>query len=345
MTDISRNWYDLSVNSNVLKQTYIDGFIDVSNNIVGRENIGIKNEKNEGDTRFGLGTLDPSATLHIMNDDATLKITNSFVTSATSNNTNLGKIEFATPTFNGSTVTGYQTVASIRSENLETEYDYDGSLIFSTNNSSGNLTDRMTIRSNGNIGIGTSNPTSKLSVNGDITITNGTLRAKGMVPIYGIITWSGTLNNNSPQDVNGYVYTGWKLCDGSNYTSEVYGGTVTTPDLRNRFIVSTGSSYSWKATGGADTVTLSTNQIASHNHSTNSTGGHSHSLWIGNGDDTNWDSTPHTRGAQWTDNRQWSVHRSTSAGYHNHGLSNTGGGGAHENRPPYYVIAYIMRIS
>lgn len=48
MTDISRNWYDLSVNSNILKQTYINGFIDVSNNIVGRENICIKNEKDLG---------------------------------------------------------------------------------------------------------------------------------------------------------------------------------------------------------------------------------------------------------------------------------------------------------
>ena len=51
MTDISRNWFDLSVNSNVLKQTYINGFIDVSNKIVGRENMWVNNEKDVGNTR------------------------------------------------------------------------------------------------------------------------------------------------------------------------------------------------------------------------------------------------------------------------------------------------------
>lgn len=345
MTDISRNWYDLSSQSNILTNTYIKGFIDVSSNIVGRENLYIKNEKDLGDTRLGLGTLDPSATVHIMSDDATLQITNSSVNSPTQNNTNLGKIEFATPTFNGSTITGYQTVASIRSENLENEYDYDGSLIFSTNNASGNLTDRMTIRSNGNIGIGTSNPTSKLHVNGDIMITNGVLRGRGMVPIFGIITWSGTLNNKSPQDVNGFVYTGWKLCDGSNYTSEIYGGTVSTPDLRDRFIISTGSSYSWKDTGGADTVTLTSDEMPSHSHSTSSTGNHKHKVLGSLGNDLNFDSTPHVRAHGYTHSRTWSANETTETGSHTHGLSSTGGDGAHENRPPYYVIAYIMRIS
>lgn len=345
MTDISRNWYDLSVNSNVLKQTYINGFIDVSNNIVGRKNMWIKNEKDEGDTRFGLGTLDPSATLHIVNDNATLQITNSSVTSATQDNTNLGKIEFGTPTFNGSTITGSQTVTSIRSENLENEYDYDGSLIFSTNNSSGNLTDRMTVRSNGTIGIGTSNPTSKLSVNGDITITNGVLRARGMVPIFGIIPWCGTISDNSPEDANGFVYTGWKLCDGSNYESDAYGGTVTTPDLRNRFIVSTGSSYTWKNTGGADSVAITIDEMPSHTHSMNNAGMHKHQVMVSLGNDTNFDTTPHTRGHGWTHSRKWSANSTTSAGSHDHTITYTGGSQAHENRPPYYVIAYIMRVN
>ena len=37
----------------------------------------------------------------------------------------------------------------------------------------------------------------------------------------------------------------------------------------------------------------------------------------------------------------------TSGGAHTHTLTvdNTGGGGAHENRPPYYALAYIMKLA
>lgn len=30
--------------------------------------------------------------------------------------------------------------------------------------------------------------------------------------------------------------------------------------------------------------------------------------------------------------------------YHLHDTEAAGGGGAHENRPPYYVLAYVMRV-
>ena len=67
------------------------------------------------------------------------------------------------------------------------------------------------------------------------------------------------------------IPSGWLLCNGENNT----------PDLRNRFIVGAGSSYSVGNTGGSGSVTLITEQIPSHTHEHNlsaaSGGAHSHS--------------------------------------------------------------------
>ena len=77
-----------------------------------------------------------------------------------------------------------------------------------------------------------------------------------------IAMWSGASNA---------IPTGWVLCDGDNNT----------PDLRNRFIVGAGSTYSVGNTGGSDTVTLNSSQLPRHTHSVNltaaSNGAHAHS--------------------------------------------------------------------
>ena len=68
------------------------------------------------------------------------------------------------------------------------------------------------------------------------------------------------------------IPSGWVLCDGNNNT----------PDLRNRFIVGAGNSYTVGDTGGSETVALSTSQMPSHTHTNGlsiaSGGGHTHSL-------------------------------------------------------------------
>ena len=141
-----------------------------------------------------------------------------------------------------------------------------------------------------------------------------------------IILWSGAANA---------IPTGFVLCDGNN----------STPDLRNRFVVGAGDSYSVNNTGGNSSVTLSESQLPSHNHSATSSvndPGHHHEYidqyvvinagyrpWPANNNDCqqrNIDTTNATTG----------ITVSTTIG-------NTGSGSAIENRPPYYALCYIMK--
>ena len=148
-----------------------------------------------------------------------------------------------------------------------------------------------------------------------------------LFPRGGIIMWSGSINN---------IPAGWALCDGSNGT----------PDLRDRFIVGAGGSYNVGSTGGANSVALNTNQIPSHNHGAgdlkaNSAGSHTHDYRTNSS--TSSASGIHSGYLSGSTTRQTS-----SGGAHTHTISgntsNTGGGQAHENRPPYYALCFIMKL-
>ena len=145
--------------------------------------------------------------------------------------------------------------------------------------------------------------------------------------------WSGASNA---------IPSGWYLCDGNNNT----------PDLRNRFIVGAGSSYEVGATGGSDTVTLTIDQIPSHGHaasglSCTSSGSHTHTVETGGSSGENGIRRVGTS----ANCENWKSFsnclRVTSSGSHTHSISgsisNTGGGHAHENRPPYYALCFIMK--
>ena len=156
-------------------------------------------------------------------------------------------------------------------------------------------------------------------------------------PSGGIILWSGSVAS---------IPSGWLLCNGSSGT----------PDLRDRFVVGAGSTYAVGATGGAASVTLSTAEIPSHTHTfsgtTDTVGDHTHTINISYSPDFDYYGNNVTglnagqNGANSVTGQ--SVNLTTAgAGNHSHTVSGTtgaaGSGGSHENRPPYYALAYIMK--
>ena len=154
--------------------------------------------------------------------------------------------------------------------------------------------------------------------------SNGAQGAAGTdasLPSGVIVIWSGS---------TGSIPSGWVLCNGSN----------STPDLRDRFVVGAGSGYSVGNTGGSSSVTLSTSQIPAHNHGI-SDPGHDHDttvdghhLFDGNGSQSIGYGGPGGYPAQ-----EFELYNATTG----ISIQNAGGGGSHENRPPYYALAYIMK--
>ena len=224
--------------------------------------------------------------------------------------------------------------------------------------------ERLRISNGGQIGLSAANYGSS----GQVLTSQGSGSAAAWTTVIGvpsgiIAVWSGA---------EGAIPSGWYLCNGSNGT----------PDLRNRFIVGagSGSSYSVGDTGGSNTVTLSTSQIPAHSHTTNnhshnasvSDPGHGHSMSIsdpghyhntsvtgaklfpgyggahvpyggaGGYPGTHFNmSNANTGISANASNANTSI--SVSTGNANPSTNNTGGGGSHENRPPYYALCYIMK--
>jgi microcystin-dependent protein len=139
------------------------------------------------------------------------------------------------------------------------------------------------------------------------TLTAGTLAGNGTIPVGGIIMWSGT----TPP-------TGWALCTGQTVNNH------TTPNLQGRFIVGYNSSDTdydnIGKTGGEKEHTLTIDEMPSHNHI--------------------YSYTPYS--PYETSNDHDTDHRALAS--ENRATSYTGGSQPHENRPPYYVLAFIMRV-
>jgi hypothetical protein len=138
-----------------------------------------------------------------------------------------------------------------------------------------------------------------------------------------IMLWSGSVAS---------VPSGWALCNGS-------GGT---PDLRNRFIVGAGSTYAVDATGGsADAIVVSHTHTASSSSSVTDPG-HNHNVNVENTSEGSGDNEPTnaiTGNTVTTTTATTGITVSTSTT-----INTAGSSGTNANLPPYYALAYIMKL-
>ena len=136
-----------------------------------------------------------------------------------------------------------------------------------------------------------------------------------------VVIWSGALAN---------IPSGWALCDGTNGT----------PDLRGRFVMGVNPSDKKNdltarpmgTTGGTESVKLEIKNMPSHTHDI-----------VGKADDTGYCASGEC-GFQHSDrwNNDAEVRASKSGG--KLVVENTGGSEAHDNIPPYFALAYIMKL-
>lgn len=186
------------------------------------------------------------------------------------------------------------------------------------------------------VGIKNKTPVFPFDVTGDVN-TTGKLRENGyaLIPEGTIVMWTGTIAPN-----------GWALCDGDNGT----------PDLRGRFVIAYGqgsglTNRAYGATGGAETHTLTVNEIPGHTHTgtTASDGTHTHTQTTINDDFNNTGSYPNYNTPSFAQHDgsgsiTWPNINSNGAHTHTFTTDSTGGGLPHNNMPPFYALAYIMKL-
>jgi microcystin-dependent protein len=180
------------------------------------------------------------------------------------------------------------------------------------------LTANNVILGNGTSAVGFVAP----GASGNLLTSNGTTWTSGAPAFVAgmIILWSGSIAS---------VPSGWALCDGTNGT----------PNLRDRFIVGAGSTYAVDATGGSANAI-----VVSHTHTATSTvsdPGHNHQTTEGvvlqNGGNFFTTGLSSTGRGISTNTKTTGISVSTS-------VASAGSSGTNANLPPYYALAYIMKL-
>jgi hypothetical protein len=155
---------------------------------------------------------------------------------------------------------------------------------------------------------------------GNALITDGNNVAWGAAFVTGMIMmWSGSIAT---------IPSGWALCNGANGT----------PDLRNRFVVGAGSTYSVGGTGGSANAI-----VVSHSHTgtTSTAGAHNHEYYVASQPSGN---LPQSNNYSYGANV--GSFPTNIAGSHNHSFTtdSAGSSGTNANLPPYFALAYIMKL-
>jgi microcystin-dependent protein len=201
----------------------------------------------------------------------------------------------------------------------------------------------------GNAGV-----TGSLQVGDDLSVTGDIIKTgfpvNPFVPAGTIVMWHGST-----------IPSGWTECNGGNNT----------PDLRGRFIVAAGQAsstttpsdlnpnYSVNGTGGENTHALTVGELAKHNHNATGDGANI----AASGGLHNHEAYPHGQGLDEkrsggntgglaNDSQQTILTNSTTHSHPNSEFSGKVGDGtanglanqAHENRPQYYVLRFIMKL-
>jgi len=144
-----------------------------------------------------------------------------------------------------------------------------------------------------------------------------------------IIMWSGSVDK---------VPLGWALCDGKSNT----------PNLSGRFILGHGSGYGLKKRmigekGGKEEHKISLDEMPSHTHSVNDPK-HKHS-WSASrqeaGTDNNDNDRELSKGDKGTTD---TLVKETTLGSTGISIQNSGGNKPHSIMPPFYVLAYIIKL-
>ena len=156
------------------------------------------------------------------------------------------------------------------------------------------------------------------------------LKAGDAIPGGVIVMWSGSINQ---------IPAGWALCDGNNGT----------PDLRDRFIVGVGNSYTVGATGGSVTINLLHSHVTgSHALTIPEMPAHDHGgvtgtyplVRLGNKANSGNDEPV----ASYQNTHSHTIPSQGGGVAHNHGSTGDAGNTTQDIRPPYYALAFIMKL-
>lgn len=211
--------------------------------------------------------------------------------------------------------------------------------------SQGKADSNITTATTGNVGIGTTAaPTQKLEVNGKVKATE--FIGYGTIPIGGIIMWSGNPNA---------IPAGWALCNGANGTPNLSGRFIVGYDINDTeynspnkvgpvYTDADGSSTGTN-TQDAKSIKLTSAQsgVPAHNHGVTDPGHfHSDSYFSEQGNTWRSGGSASPGNATGRNENGNSTIKTTGITINNNTAQNAAQ--AFENRPPFYVLAFLIRV-